>query len=84
MKSLKRVLTVSAFVLATLSLSAQSPPPNDGGTGTSQSPSSGGNTPVGGGAPIGGGLFILIGLGAAYGGKKVFNHYQDSKENLEA
>ena len=28
--------------------------------------------PLGGGAPIGGGLFILLGLGAAYGGKKVY------------
>ena len=31
-------------------------------------------------APIGGGLFILLGLGAAYGGKKL---YDRSKENLE-
>jgi len=26
----------------------------------------------GGGAPIGGGLFILLSLGAAYGGKRLF------------
>lgn len=26
----------------------------------------------GGGAPIGGGLFILLGLGAAYGSKKLY------------
>ncbi len=25
------------------------------------------------GAPIGGGLFILLGLGAAYGGKKLYD-----------
>jgi hypothetical protein len=29
--------------------------------------------PIGGSAPVGGGLFILLGLGAAYGGKKVYN-----------
>ena len=34
----------------------------------------------GGNAPIGGGLFILIGLGAAYGGKKI---YDMNKEKLE-
>ncbi len=28
---------------------------------------------IGGGAPIGGGLFILLGLGAAYGGKKLYD-----------
>ena len=27
----------------------------------------------GGSAPIGGGLFILLGLGAAYGGKKLYD-----------
>ena len=36
---------------------------------------------TGGGAPIGGGLFILLGLGAAYGGKKLYQYKkQGSKE----
>ena len=39
-----------------------------------------GETPIGGGAPIGGGTFILIALGAAYGGKKI---YRIKKESLE-
>jgi len=39
-----------------------------------------GQTPIGGGAPIGSGTFILIALGAAYGGKKV---YDINKEELE-
>ncbi len=30
--------------------------------------------PAGGSAPIGGGLFILLGLGAAYGGKKIYDY----------
>jgi hypothetical protein len=42
------------------------PPPPGGGHG------GGGNQPPGGGAPIGGGLGILIALGAAYAGKKIY------------
>ena len=38
------------------------------------------NDQSGGSAPIGGGLFILLGLGAAYGGKKLYDH---RKETLE-
>jgi len=41
------------------------PPPSHGQTGNV--------TPPGGGAPIGGGLFMLIGLAAAYGGKKIYD-----------
>jgi len=52
----------------------QDPPDPPGGHG------SGGNEPPGGGAPIGGGLFILLGLSAAYGGKK---WYEQRKEPLE-
>jgi len=50
---------------------AQSNPPADHGVASNQS---------GGGAPIGGGLFILLGLGAAYGGKKL---YDKRKTTLE-
>ena len=32
-----------------------------------------GNTEPGGGAPIGGGLLILLGLGAGYGAKKLYD-----------
>ncbi len=46
-------------------------PPDPGGD-----PNTGGGTPVGG-TPVGSGLAILISLGAAYGGKKV---YQMRKE----
>jgi hypothetical protein len=48
------------------------PPPDSHGQTTNQT--------SGGGAPIGGGLFILLGLGAAYGGKKV---YDMKKQSLE-
>ncbi len=57
-------------------LEAQPPPPPGGssGTGNNSGNSQGGN------APIGGGLFILLGLGATYGGRKL---YQMRKEGLE-
>ncbi len=50
---------------------AQSNPPADHGATVDQ---------AGGGAPIGGGLFILLGLGVAYGGKKL---YDKRKTTLE-
>ncbi len=41
------------------------PPPSTHGENTNQ--------PPGGGVPVGTGLVILLSLGAAYGGKKVFD-----------
>lgn len=41
-----------------------------------------GDIPIGGGAPIGSGSFILIGLAAAYGGKKLYD-FNKNKEELE-
>ena len=40
-------------------------------------------SPLGGGAPIGSGLVILMTLGAAYGGKKLYDHYSEKKEDIE-
>ena len=78
MKTLKKFIAVAAFVLAVSALSAQTPPPpnNNGGDPGA------GNTPVGGGAPIGSGLLLLVGLGAAYGGKKAYMLYQEKKDSL--
>jgi hypothetical protein len=42
------------------------PPPPPGDHGSTQ------NQPPGGGAPVGSGLAILLALGAAYGGKKMY------------
>ena len=50
------------------------PPPPDSGSSTT------GNKLGGNGAPIGSGLFILLGLGAAYGGKKL---YQIKKQMIK-
>jgi len=58
------------IILITINLSAQTPPPPNGG----ETPEQSGSTPVGGGgAPIGGGLLILVALGAGYGAKKVYD-----------
>jgi hypothetical protein len=73
MKTFTRTLaTLLTITLLTINISAQTPPPPNGG----ETPSPGnGNTPVGGGAPIAGGIGILLALGAAYGGKKVYDFY---------
>jgi len=53
------------------------------GPGSPSGGPTGGDTPIGGGAPIGSGLVILLTMGAAYGGKKLYNLYTDQKEELE-
>ncbi|MFK5856542.1 MAG: hypothetical protein QM503_10455 [Bacteroidota bacterium] len=49
-------------------------PPGEHGSGT--------NLPAGGGAPIGSGLTILLGLGAAYGGKKIYEIRRNNKRTI--
>ena len=71
----KKMLLISlVFIFFTIpplySQTAPSPP----------DPRSTGNT-SGGGAPIGGGLFIMLGLGAAYAGKKIYQYkHQDPSD----
>jgi len=72
MKTRIKILTIALLLAAASFISSTAkaddppppPPPGHGETG---------NVP-GGGAPIGGGLFILLGLGAAYGGKKIYDY----------
>ncbi len=75
LKNIIKAFAILLFVSAAYTVSAQGPPPppsgSEGSGGTS------GNQ-LGGNAPIGGGLFILLGLGAAYGGRKL---YQIQKES---
>ncbi len=77
MKTLiKKAAALIAVTLLTINLTlAQTPPPPNGGG----DPGSG-NTPVGGGAPIAGGIGILLALGAAYGGKKVWEYRKKMEE----
>jgi hypothetical protein len=79
---MKKLIIAALFLLSisftTSELYAQVPPPPPGGHGE------GGNQPAeGGGAPIGGGLVILLTLGAAYGGKKLYKAFKE-KEELDA
>ena len=64
-KTLTITLLIAGATLITLNSKANNPPP--------PRHSSTGNVP--GGAPIGSGLFILLGLGAAYGSKKIYKAY---------
>lgn len=57
--------------ISALGQGAPPPPPPGGGSGGNQNQNGGG----GGGAPVGGGLGILLALGAAYGGKKIYTAY---------
>jgi hypothetical protein len=62
------VLTITFITINPLVLIAQGgdPPPPIGEHGQT------GNQPPGGGAPICSGMVILLALGAAYGGKKLY------------
>jgi len=75
-KALATLITITLLTINLSTLSAQTPPPPNGGNGA---PTPGNNTPVGGGAPIAGGVGILLALGAAYGFKKVY--YINKNEN---
>lgn len=73
MKKLYKPFLIVLFTIASVSLFSQAPPPpppDHGETGNQN----------GGTAPIGSGLVILLGLGVAYGARKV---YHLNKESLE-
>ena len=66
-KYILKISFIFLFLMMVLNGFTQPPPPPSGaGHGAS------GNQ-TGGSAPIGSGLVVLLSLGAAYGGKKVFN-----------
>ncbi len=69
MKNIFKSLLVSLVIMLgmLISVSAQTSPPDmPGGHGATD------DQPPGGGAPIASGLAILIGLGGAYAGKKIY------------
>jgi len=66
-KSLLALIIVSLFLSAPPVMSQMMAP---GEPGEEPDP---GDDPIGGGAPLSGGSIILIGLAAAYGGKKVYS-----------
>ncbi len=71
----KTLLLIGLFIAST-QLLAQGPPNPPG------DPSTGGG-PVGGSAPIGNGIGILLALGAAYGGRKVYQAFKDKQNDEE-
>ena len=70
-----RMLAIAFLISTSLTILAQQPPSPPG-----ESSNNSGNKLNGGGAPIGGGLFILLGLGAAYGSRKLYMMKKDSLE----
>ena len=70
MKNIFKTLAISFIMVAAFLISSPvqaDPPGMPGGHGES-----GDQDPVGGGAPIASGVAILIALGGAYAGKKVY------------
>ncbi len=77
-KKIYSTLLISALMMLPLfSISQMRDPGSPGGD------PSGGGGGVGNSAPIGSGIGILIVLGAAYGGKKLYHLYQEDGETLE-
>ena len=68
MKKIIQAFLLSGIILASLPAAAQVYEPGDPGS----DPQPGGDPPLGGGAPVGGGTLILLALGTAYGGKKLY------------
>lgn len=75
---IKKPFLTALFLLLGVGAFAQAPPPPPGGGhgGSGNQPAG----PGGGGAPIGSGLAILLSLGAAYGGSKIFRHWKSNSE----
>ena len=73
------IALISFIFLFSIAAISQTTEPGDPGV----DPSLGDVTPLGGGAPIGSGTIILIGLGVAFGGRKAYKLYHDSKEELK-
>jgi hypothetical protein len=60
------IITTIILLFPIVSIAQQKSPGNPGGEPTGSDP------PLGGGAPLGGGLFILLVMGGAYGGVKLY------------
>jgi hypothetical protein len=67
------ILTIGLVCgVCSISFPQPPPPPPEHGSGTNQAP--------GGPAPIGSGILLLVGFGAAYGSRKVYNASRKIKE----
>ncbi len=75
--NLVKFILITLFTFGSCVILAQGgppPPPGDPHGGNQDIP--------GGGAPIGSGIGVLLTLGAAYGGRKVYKFFKD-RESLE-
>ena len=73
MKNIKPILvTILFFCFFAFNTAVSQTPPDPPEAGDRKNNNQTGGTD----APIGGGLLILLGLGAAYGGKKVYSLYR--------
>ncbi len=76
MKHFRTLALAIAFSLFASFGFSQGPPPPPAGAGHGAN----GNQ-TGGNAPIGGGLFVLLGLGVAYGTKKLYDNQKEEPED---
>ena len=67
----KKIITLVAVILMAMAPSILIFAQPNPGQNSGSTPVGGG--PIGGNAPIGGGLAILLGMGAAYAGKKAYD-----------
>ena len=72
------IIFIAGLLFTVTPTQAQSPPPPPPAEHGVD-----GNSNPRGGAPIDGGLGILLALGAAYGGKKLYQAYKEKKESSE-
>ncbi len=82
-KNILAIILTSFFFVLSFVVTAQTTSPVTPGDDPVGEDPGGDEALGGGGAPIGGGTFILIGLAAAYGGRKVHKLYKDNQEELE-
>lgn len=78
-QQVRKFLLIAAFALFSVVAFGQNPPPPPGG-GTG-SGNNGGNQ-LGGNAHIGGGILILLSMGLAYGGKRIYDLRNVKKEEV--
>jgi uncharacterized protein HemX len=75
MKKIASIIAVFALmVLPLMSIGQVPPPPNQHGETTNQAPG------TQGGAPIAGGVGMLVAMGLAYAGKRVYDYRKNQKD----
>ena len=79
-KHLKLLLVAALFSLLSVGAFAQTgPPPPPNGDANSQTAQ---DNKLGGNAHLGGGIIILLTLGLAYGGKRLYDLRKEHKEDI--